>query len=83
MWRDCADAAGPPAAYPGVADSAAWMLKIEVVQNDGNRETGSGDEYRDLCLLSVPGFLGTAPPRARQGDKRVGAPVYAVGPVHL
>lgn len=105
-----------PAVYAGVADSAASVLKIEVVQNDGNRELGSGvviaperivtnchvvrnahaikvfrgdeswpatmesgDEYRDLCFLSVPGLLGTAPPMAPQGDIRVGVPVYAVG----
>jgi hypothetical protein len=104
------------AARPGVVDSSAWVLKIEVVQNDGNREMGSGvviapqrvvtnchvvrnahairvsraeeswpatmesgDEYRDLCFLSVPGFFGTAPPMAPQEAIRVGVPVYAVG----
>ena len=105
-----------PAAYPGVADTSAWVLKIEVVQNDGTLDVGSGvviatqrvvtnchvvrnarsirvsrgaeswsatmesgDEYRDLCFLSVPDFHETAPPMAPQGDIRVGIPVYAVG----
>ncbi|MGA7949320.1 MAG: trypsin-like peptidase domain-containing protein [Thiobacillaceae bacterium] len=105
-----------PAAHPGVADSSAWVLKVEVVQNDGTRELGSGvvialhrvvtnchvvrnarsimvsrgeeswpatmesgDEYRDLCFLSVPGFFGAVSPMAPQEYIRVGAPVYAVG----
>lgn len=105
-----------PAAYPGVADTSAWVLKIEVVQNDGTVEVGSGvviaaqrvvtnchvvrnartirvsrgeeswpatmesgDEYRDLCFLSVPAFLGSVSPMAPQEYVRVGAPVYAVG----
>ena len=104
------------AANAGVADSSAWVLKIEVVQNDGSQEVGSGvviasqrvvtnchvvrnartirvsrgqeswparmesgDEYRDLCFLSVPGFLGSAPPMAPLEEIRVGIPVYAVG----
>jgi hypothetical protein len=105
-----------PAAHPGVADSSTWVLKVEVVQNDGTLELGSGvvialqrvvtnchvvrnahtikvsrgkeswpatmesgDEYRDLCFLSVPGLSGTAPPMAPQEAIRVGIPVYAVG----
>ncbi len=103
-------------AYAGVAESSDWVLKIEVVQNDGTKEVGSGvviasqrvvtnchvvrnarsirlirgqeswpatmesgDDYRDLCFLSVPGFLGSAPPMAPLEEIRVGTPVYAVG----
>ena len=39
----------------------------------------AGDEYRDLCFLRVPGFLGTAPQIAEPEDARVGIPVVAVG----
>ncbi len=104
------------AANADVGESSDWVLKIEVVQNDGSQDVGSGvviasqrvvtnchvvrnarkitvfrgveswpaamesgDEYRDLCFLSVPGFVGRAASMAPPDEIRVGTPVYAVG----
>jgi hypothetical protein len=39
----------------------------------------TGDEYRDLCFLRVPGFSGLPPPIAEPDAVRVGLPVVAVG----
>lgn len=39
----------------------------------------SGDEYRDLCFLRVPGYPGEAPRIAEPGDAKVSIPVVAVG----
>ncbi|MDP2028536.1 MAG: trypsin-like peptidase domain-containing protein [Thiobacillus sp.] len=39
----------------------------------------SGDEYRDLCFLKVPGFPGKVPPIGEPEDARVGIPVVAAG----
>lgn len=93
-----------------------WVLKIDVVRNDGTRDSGSGvriasdrlltnchvvrnasqitasrgpsswpahlvtgDAYRDLCLLDLPGSPGQPPAIAAPAAVRVGAVVYAVG----
>ena len=109
-------ALGSQAGRAGEPDWSVWVLKVEVEQNDGSRELGSGvviaqqrvvtnchvlrnarairvtrgprswnasmssgDEYRDLCFLAVPGFDGGPPPMARAEDTRVGIPVRAVG----
>lgn len=37
-----------------------------------------GDEYRDLCFLKVPGYLGSAPLLAEPDDARMGVTVTAV-----
>lgn len=39
----------------------------------------TGDEYRDLCFLKVPGFPGKVPPIGEPENARVGIPVVAVG----
>jgi len=39
----------------------------------------SGDEYRDLCFLKVPGFPGQVPQIGEPEAARVGLPVVAVG----
>jgi len=41
--------------------------------------TETGDEYRDLCFLKVPGYPGKVPQISEPRDARVGIPVYAVG----
>lgn len=54
---------------------------IQVVQGESvwpaSMETG--DEYRDLCFLKVPGFPGKVSPIGGPEDARVGTPVVAAG----
>lgn len=54
---------------------------IRVVRGDAvwTASTDAGDEYRDLCFLRVPGFVGPPPPIAEPDAVRVGLPVVAVG----
>jgi serine protease Do len=51
-----------------VLGRARWLATME-----------SGDEYRDLCFLKVPGFPGPIPQIGEPEAARVGLPVVAVG----
>lgn len=97
-------------------DWSSWVVKVEVIQNNGGSEMGSGvimgaqrvvtnchvvrnarsirlsrgdkswdarmgsgDEYRDLCFLTVSGDIGNPPAMGPPEDTRIGVPVYAAG----
>lgn len=49
-------------------DKASWPASVD-----------TGDSYRDLCLLRLPGYPGTPPPIAGPDTTRVGQSVYAAG----
>jgi len=51
-----------------IRGAEAWSANME-----------SGDEYRDLCFLKVPGFPGEVPPIGEPEDARVSIPVIAAG----
>ena len=57
----------------------ASRITVSRGETSWTAQLGSGDAYRDLCFLDVPGLTGSPPTIARPQDAKVGTRVVAAG----